>query len=142
MLIMHGMHIGRGHIRTRRGWTHSRHHWLRGKSERRGSDYHPSNDIVPDQDSIEGKRKHSCGIAPPAEPSLPRTRVVGSAEGREVRGVANAVGWQEAGPAGCENNVSRYTAKSSLKSRNRQSLKIEPRDGTYRWQKLRQLLCA
>lgn len=83
-------------------------------------------DIVPDQDSIEGKRKRSCEIVPPVEPNPPRTRVGGSAGGREGRGVANAVELLGAVQADCESSASRCTARSSLKLRNRQSLKLEP----------------
>ena len=73
-----------------------------------------SNNTAPDQGSIEGKRTRSCEIAPPVEPSPPRTRVVGSVGGREGRDVVNAVVWQGAGQANCENNVSHCMATSSL----------------------------
>ena len=114
---MHGMHIGRGHVRTRWGWSHSRHHWLWGMSGRCRRDLYNSSDVVPGQGSTEGKRKRSCEIAPPVEPSPPRTRAAASVGGREGQGAVNAVVWQEAGQADCENSVSRCMATSSLGSR-------------------------
>lgn len=74
----------------------------------------PSSDIVPDQDSIEGKRKRSHATGVPVELSLPRMVAVASAVGQEGQGVVNAVVWRVAEKADCENSVSHYMATSSL----------------------------
>ena len=110
MWIMHGMHIGRGHVRTRWGRCHSRHHWLWGKSGHWGYNPYYLSNIAPDQGSTEGKRKRSCEIVQLVELSPPRMKVVASVGGPEGRGVVNAVVWQGAGQADCENNVSRCMA--------------------------------
>jgi len=114
---MHRIHIGRGHIHTRWGWCHSRHHRLRGESERWGCDLHPLSNTVPGRGSIEGGRERSYEIAPVAEPGPSRTRVVAPVEGREECGVVNAVVRWGAGQPNCENSVSRNMATWSLGSR-------------------------
>ena len=89
------------------------------------------NNITPDQGSIEGKRKRRGGIAQPVGRSPPRMRAVASVEELEGRGVVNAAAWRGAGPADCENNVSRYTANSSLEFAHHQLSEPESSNGTH-----------
>lgn len=89
--VMHGMHVGRWHVPTRRGWSHSRHHWLPRKLEHWGCNPRALSNTAPDRGSIEGKHKRSRETAPAAEPSPPRTMAVAPVGGQGERGVVNAV---------------------------------------------------